>query len=156
MKKVILLGLMLVSFVGYSQVPNIEDLEDRDVVIQGTDTIVQFDEQEPDENYIYVAVEVMPKYPGGMNEFRKFIAENFRNPKVDKNLKGNIIVQFVVEKDGSLSDIKVVRDLGYGTGKEAIRVVGLAEKWKPGIQNGKTVRVRYALPIQVDVKENQE
>ena|SRR5690554_2873869 len=152
MKKIVLFGLLLVSFVGYSQVPNIEDLEDGDVVIQGTDTIVQFDEQEPDENYIYVAVEVMPEYPGGMNEFRKFIAENFRNPKVDKNLKGNIIVQFVVEKDGSLSDIKVIRDLGYGTGEEAVRVVGLAEKWKPGIQNGKPVRVNYNLPINIDIK----
>lgn len=153
MKKVILLGLMLVSFVGYSQV--IEN-EDSRLVTYPYTPHEQRDEKEFDENHIYVAVEKMPEYPKGIEEFRKFIAENFRNPKVDKDLKGIVIVQFVVEKDGSLSDIKVLRDLGYGTGKEAIRVLKKSKKWEAGVQNGKKVRVRYLLPVQVDVKANQE
>jgi len=80
---------------------------------------------------------------------------NFKTPKLQKdtNLKGMIVVRFVVEKDGSLSDIKVVHDLGYGTGEEAVRVVGLSEKWKPGIQNGKPVRVNYTLPIQINIED---
>ncbi|HTG67178.1 MAG TPA: energy transducer TonB, partial [Flavobacterium sp.] len=58
-------------------------------------------------------------------------------------------VSFVVEKDGSLTDIKVLRDIGYGTGKEAIRVLQKSPKWNPGIQNGKPVRVQYSLPITI-------
>ncbi|MBC7438691.1 MAG: energy transducer TonB, partial [Flavobacterium sp.] len=59
------------------------------------------------------------------------------------------IVQFVVEKDGKLTDIKILRDLGFGTGKEAIRVLNSSPKWKPGIQNGRPVRVLYNLPISI-------
>ncbi|MGK4566019.1 energy transducer TonB [Flavobacterium sp. 3HN19-14] len=73
--------------------------------------------------------------------------KNFRTP--DEEVKGKVIVQFVVEKDGSLTDIKVVRDLGYGTGAEAIRVLKSAPKWKPGIQNGRAVRVLFSLPISI-------
>src|SRR5690606_35559740 len=159
MKKVILLSLMFVYLVGYSQVPNIEDLEDGDVVIQGTDTVVQFDEREFDENdpnLIYSAVQTMPQYPEGNEKLTEFIAKNFKNSTTDRDLKGRVILQFIVEKDGSLSDIKVLRDLGYGTGKEAIRVLKLTEKWNAGLQNGKPVRVRHTIVIQVDVKANQE
>jgi periplasmic protein TonB len=64
-------------------------------------------------------------------------------------LKGKVYVTFVVEKDGSLTDIKVLRDIGYGTGKEAIRVLSKCPKWMPGEQNGKKVRVLYSLPITI-------
>lgn len=156
MKKTILFSLMLVCFVGYSQVPNIEDLEDGDVVIDPYIPHEQRDEKPNDPNYIYTAVEVMPKYPGGMEEFFKYVQKNYKNPKVDRDLKGRIIVQFVVEKNGSLSDIKVLRDLGYGTGTEAIRVLKKSKKWKAGLLNGEKVRVRYLVPITIDVKANQE
>ncbi len=113
------------------------------------------EEQANQEEQIYTSVEVMPEYPGGINEFRKFVMSNFKTPKLDEDLKGMVVVQFVVEKDGSLSNIKAVRDLGHGTAEEAVRVVGLSKKWKPGIQDGITVRVNYTLPIQVnfEVKE---
>src|SRR5690554_1495654 len=113
------------------------------------------EEQANQEEPIYTSVEIMPEYPGGIYEFRKFVMSNFKTPKLQKdtNLKGMIVVRFVVEKDGSLSDIKVVHDLGYGTGEEAVRVVGLSEKWKPGIQNGKPVRVNYTLPIQINIED---
>lgn len=102
-----------------------------------------------DTNQIYQSVEVQPEYPGGINNFYKFVANNFHTPEDAADLKGRIIVTFVVEKDGSLTDIRVVRDLGYGTGKEAERVIRKSPKWKAGIQNGRAVRVQYSLPIMI-------
>lgn len=94
-------------------------------------------------------IESKPEYPGGMDSFYKHISSNFK-PPVNKDFKGGkIIVTFVIEKDGSITDIKIVRDLGFGTGKESIRVLKKAKKWKPGEQNGKKVRVQFALPISL-------
>lgn len=101
-----------------------------------------------DTNQIYTAVEVKPDFPGGIQKFYDFVGKNYRVPE-GEDLKGKVFVQFVVERDGSLTDIKVLRDLGYGTGKEAIRVLQKSPKWKPGIQNGRPVRVLYSLPISI-------
>lgn len=105
------------------------------------------------DNTIYntAGIEVKPEFPGGMNEFYKFIATNYVSPQ-EKGLAGKVYVTFVVEKDGSLSDIKVLRDIGYGTGKEAIRVLKLSPKWMSGEQNGKKVRCTYSLPIAIMAK----
>jgi hypothetical protein len=105
------------------------------------------------DNTIYntAGIEVKPEYPGGIDQFYKFIAEKFQTPKVEK-LAGKVYVTFIIEKDGSLTDIKVLRDIGYGTGKEAIRVLKLCPKWMPGQQNGKTVRCTYSLPIALQSK----
>jgi len=101
-----------------------------------------------DSNQIYTAVEVKPDFPGGIQKFYDFVGKNYKVPE-DEDIKGKVFVQFVVEKDGSLTDIKVIRDLGFGTGKEAIRVLKKSPKWKPGIQNGRPVRVLYSLPISI-------
>ena len=101
-----------------------------------------------DDNTIYTAVEVRPDFPGGMQKFYDFVSKNFKTPEEDE-VSGKIMIQFVVEKDGSLTDIKVVRDLGFGTGKEAERVLRKSPKWKPGVQNGRPVRVSYLLPISI-------
>ncbi|WP_304198376.1 DUF2059 domain-containing protein [Flavobacterium alvei] len=105
------------------------------------------------DNTVYntAGIEVKPDFPGGMDQFYKFIAENYQTPKVE-GLKGKIYVTFVIEKDGSLSDIKVLRDIGYGTGKEAIRVLKLSPKWSSGEQNGQKVRCTYSLPISIGAK----
>lgn len=100
-----------------------------------------------EDNTVYNAVEVRPDFPGGIQKFYDFVSKNYRAPEED--IKGKVFVQFVVEKDGSLTDIKVMRDLGYGTGAEAIRVLKKSPKWKPGIQNGRPVRVLYSLPINI-------
>jgi len=107
-----------------------------------------------DDNQIYntAGIEVKPDFPGGLEKFYKFIGKNFQVPEED-GLKGKIFVTFVVEKDGSLTDIKVLRDIGYGTGKEAIRVLKSCPKWNPGEQNGKKVRVLYSLPISIQSAE---
>ena len=107
-----------------------------------------------EDNNIYntAGIEVKPDFPGGLEKFYKFIGKNFQVPE-EEGLKGKIFVTFVVEKDGSLTDIKVIRDIGYGTGKEAIRVLKSCPRWNPGEQNGKKVRVLYSLPISIQSAE---
>ena len=107
-----------------------------------------------EDNTVYntAGIEVKPDFPGGMEKFYKFVGNNYQTPE-EEGLKGKVYVTFVVEKDGSLTDIKVVRDIGYGTGKEAIRVLNKCPKWKPGEQNGKPVRVLYSLPITIQSAE---
>ncbi len=108
-------------------------------------------EKSIDDNLIYntAGIEVKPEYPGGMEAFYKHISKNY-SPPTDKAFKGGkIFITFVIEKDGSMTEMKVVRDRGFGTGEEAIRVLKLCEKWLPAEQNGKKVRVLYSLPISL-------
>lgn len=104
-----------------------------------------------DENQIYntAGLEILPTFPGGSKSFQRFIKENYKIPQV-AGLKGKIYMTFVIEKDGSLSDIKSIRDLKHGTGEEAIRVIKTAPKWIPGKQNGELVRVLYSIPIPIN------
>ncbi|MCV9932209.1 energy transducer TonB [Flavobacterium sp. LS1R47] len=110
----------------------------------GTAAVVEEDNQV----YNTAGIEVKPEFPGGIEKFYKFVGNNYRTPE-EEGLKGKVYVTFVVEKDGSLTDIKVLRDIGYGTGTEAIRVLKKCPKWNPGEQNGKKVRVLYSLPITI-------
>jgi len=107
-----------------------------------------------EDNNIYntAGIEVKPDFPGGMAKFYKYVGNNYQTPE-EEGLSGKVYVTFVVEKDGSLTDIKVVRDIGFGTGKEAVRVLKSCPKWNPGEQNGKKVRVLYSLPINIQSAE---
>ncbi|EHQ43219.1 energy transducer TonB [Myroides odoratus] len=106
-----------------------------------------------DGNEVFIAVQVPAEYPGGMQAFNKQFIQRFRTPDIDSGVKSiRVIVMFIVEKDGSLTDIKVVRDPGYGAGKEAVRVLSNMPKWKPAVQNGKTVRSQFTLPITIQVQ----
>ena len=129
--------------------------EGGEVVLDGTQSEIKVDaeiiEDAPDK--IYTSVQVLPEFPGGVAAFYKYVQKNYRVPEVDDDVSGNVIVNFVVERDGSLTDIKVLRDPGYGMGKEAIRMLQNAPKWKPGVQNGRAVRVAYNLPITIQVGE---
>lgn len=127
---------------------DIEGRDDGKIVIDEPSGEGDKDVKIVDDNQVYTAVEVKPDFPGGIAKFYAYVSKNFRVPE-DEEIKGKIIVQFVVEKDGSLTDIKVLRDLGFGTGKEAERVLRSCPKWKPGIQNGRPVRVLYSLPISI-------
>ena len=84
----------------------------------------------------------------GIEKFYQFISANFQTPLVE-GLKGNVIVSFVIDVDGSLTDIKVLKDIGYGTREEAIRVLKNCPKWTPGVQNGKPVKCAFTLPINI-------
>ena len=97
-------------------------------------------------------LDIAPEYPGGLAKFYKEVANKFNAPEVGISRELKVYVTFVVEKDGSMSNIKVLQDPGYGMGAEAIRVLqSLKKKWKPGIKDGKPVRTAYNLPIKVNV-----
>ncbi|MGB1003998.1 MAG: energy transducer TonB [Salibacteraceae bacterium] len=98
---------------------------------------------------IFVITETQPRFPGGEAEMYKFLGQNMKYPPKarDKNVQGRVYISFVVEKDGSISDVKCIRGIGGGCDEEAIRVVKSMPIWTPGEQDGKIVRVRYNLPI---------
>jgi len=101
------------------------------------------------EDTVYQIAEEMPKFPGGEQAMIKFVAENINYPQEakDKEIAGRVFVSFVVEKDGSVSNVKVVRGIGGGCDEEAARVIKGMPKWKPGMQKGKPVRVNYMMPV---------
>ncbi|MFD0794185.1 energy transducer TonB [Mucilaginibacter litoreus] len=97
----------------------------------------------------------MPEPDGGLAGWTKFLNKNLHFPAQaqDAGVGGRVIVSFVVEKDGHLTDIEVTGKAGYGMDEEAIRVLKLAKPWKPGYQNGKAVRVRYSIPMNFQLSE---
>ncbi|HTD39207.1 MAG TPA: M56 family metallopeptidase [Mucilaginibacter sp.] len=103
---------------------------------------------------VFTVVEQAPSFPGGLDKFYSFLGANIKYPvKAKENkVEGKVFLSFVIEEDGSLSNMKILRDIGYGCGKEAVRVMKLSPKWIPGVQNGKKVRVQYNLPITFTLK----
>ncbi len=109
-----------------------------------------------EEKVIDVAfVEQNPEFPGGQEGFARHLQNNLKYPPIAKenNIQGRVFVSFVVEKDGNLTDIKVERGIGGGCDEEAVRVLKLTKGWKPGVQNGRPVRVKYILPILFQLDE---
>jgi len=104
---------------------------------------------EADPNQIFTSVEQVPEFPGGLDKFGAYLGKSIRYPAVarENGTQGRVIVTFVVERDGALTDIKVTRGIGSGCDEEAVRVLKNSPKWKPGIQNGRPVRVQYSVPI---------
>ena len=109
---------------------------------------------ETSSDQIFQSVEINPEPPGGMAEFMKWIGNNYQYPQgaIEAGVNGQVQVSFVVERDGSLTDIRVVRDLKYGTGEAAVKMLQKAPKWSPGVQNGRPVRVAYTLPIRLNIQ----
>lgn len=96
------------------------------------------------------ALDVMPAFPGGIEKFYNYVGTKFRQPDLESGQIFKVYVSFVIEKDGSMTDIKILKDPGFGLGKEAIRVLqSLKTKWSPGIVNSKPVRTAYNLPIVI-------
>ncbi|AOW08045.1 energy transducer TonB [Flavobacterium gilvum] len=92
----------------------------------------------------------LPEFPGGINKFYSYVGNNFEKPELDGDSAIRVNVAFVIEKDGSMTDIRVLKDPGYGLGKEAVRVLkSLKTKWTPGMIDGKAVRTAYNLPITI-------
>jgi len=106
-----------------------------------------------DENKIYnsVGLEIHPSFPGGMSKFHLFIDENYKKSNKRPTLQGKVYASFVIEKDGSLNDIKILRDIGSYSGDELLRVLKLSPKWSPGKQNGKNVRTLYSVVVPVQI-----
>ena len=105
--------------------------------------------KEGTEEAIFVVVENQPEFPGGQAAMMKFLADSIRYPKiaVENGIQGRVICNFVVMKDGSVSDVQIVRGVDPVIDAEAVRVLKLMPDWKPGTQHGKAVNVRYTLPV---------
>ena len=106
-------------------------------------------EEEPEEQTIFEVVEQMPDFPGGMGALMQFLSKNIKYPTIaqENGTQGRVIVQFVVNRDGSIVDPRVVKSVDPYLDKEALRVIGTMPKWKPGMQRGKPVRVKYTVPV---------
>ena len=108
------------------------------------------EEEEPEEQTIFEVVEQMPEFPnGGMAGLMQYLSKNIKYPTIaqENGTQGRVTVQFVVNKDGSIVDAKVLRGVDPYLDKEAVRVIMGMPKWKPGMQRGKPVRVKYTVPV---------
>jgi protein TonB len=125
----------------------IEDSEsDEDEVIE---IVAVEEEEEAAEEEIFTIVETNPSFPGGEGKMYEYLGSNMKYPPIarDNNIQGRVYVSFVVEKNGKITDVRVLRGIGGGCDEEAIRVVKSMPGWSPGKQRGKAVRVRFNLPI---------
>jgi len=136
---------------------DVEVEDDLDIDVEADDeTVVEEyippsdDEEEVDEAEIFTVVESMPSFPGGMGELMKFLSQNINYPTLAKEsgIQGRVFINFVVEPNGKISNVKVLRGIGGGCDEEAVRVVKSMPKWSPGKQRGKPVRVSYNLPVK--------
>jgi periplasmic protein TonB len=145
------------------QTTDIEEVEDdeevEDIVINVEDDMdseaqdfVPVDDpiEEPVEAEIFTVVEESPGFPGGDEKLYEFLQKNMKYPQMarESGIQGIVYVTFVVEPDGSISNVRVLRDIGGGCGEEAIRVVKAMPRWTPGKQRGKAVRVQFNLPVK--------
>ena len=111
---------------------------------------VEAPQEDEEEEVVFVIVESMPEFPGGQQALFKYLSENVKYPVIaqENGIQGRVICQFVVNKDGSIVDVEVVRSGGDPSlDKEAVRVIKSMPKWKPGKQRGKPVRVKYTVPV---------
>lgn len=108
------------------------------------------EEEEPEEETIFEIVEQMPEFPGGQAALMQYLAKNIKYPTIaqENGTQGRVIIQFVVNRDGSIVDPVVVRSVDPYLDREALRVVQTLPKWKPGQQRGKPVRVKFTVPVQ--------
>ena len=99
------------------------------------------------EPKVYDMVEKMPSFPGGSEALKEYLKKNTRYPNPDACIQGRVVVVFVVDEKGNLSDVKVARSVEPSLDAEAVRVVKSMPRWNPGIEKGKAVKVRYTLPV---------
>ncbi len=112
--------------------------------------VVTKGEEVVEELEIFTVVESMPEYIGGDEARMSFLQENIKYPQLarESGIQGTVFVTFVVETNGSVTDVRVLRGIGGGCDEEAVRVVKIMPKWKPGMQRSKPVRVQFTMPIR--------
>lgn len=141
------------------KMPTVEEIKENDTGaenIEGTGEVI-FDEpveevvkEEADEDAIFTVVEQQAEFPGGFEALGKFLSKNMKYPAVARRMgiEGSVFVSFVIDKEGKISDLQVIKGISVECDKEALRVIQLMPPWKPGKQNGKAVRCRFVLPIK--------
>ena len=107
------------------------------------------DELKDDDIEVFLVVEEMPEFPGGMSKMMKYFSDNMHYPAeaIEKGIQGRVICQFTINKDGSISDVIIVRGVDKLLDQEAIRLIESMPLWNPGKQRGKTVRCKYTVPV---------
>ena len=138
------------SSVEESDIQTNEDLGEAVIpVVQKPVEAPKVQEEEVEDQSVFQVVEKMPEFPGGMAACLKFLSNNIKYPTIsqENGVQGKVIVQFVVNKDGSIVDPVVVRSVDPYLDKEALRVISMMPKWSPGMQRGKPVRVKYTVPV---------
>lgn len=130
--------------------PEIEDQE----IDEDTEIEQELEEEVIEEAKIFTIVEEMPTFPGGEKKLYEFINKNLNYPQIAKEsgIEGLVVVNFVVDETGSVSNVKVLRGIGGGCDEEAVRVVKRFPKWNPGKQRGKPVKVSFNLPIRLKLE----
>ena len=112
---------------------------------------IKLEEPEPEEPEIFTVVEQQPEFPGGQIGLMRFIGENLNYPPLaqENGIEGTVVLRFIIDETGAMSDIRIIRDIGGGCGNEAVRLIkSMPENWQPGKQRGKPVRVYYTLPMR--------
>ena len=124
--------------------------EEAGEVLKAKEVIAEPDPPKVEETKVFDVVEEMPQFPGGQAALLEYLAKNIKYPVVaeENGIQGKVIVTFVVERDGSITDVKVVKSVDPSLDKEASRVVKSMPRWQPGKQNGSAVRVKYTVPVQ--------
>ncbi len=120
----------------------------------GGPQITVIDPVVPEVTYTEINVEQQPEFPGGEEALMAYLSEHIRYPAkaIDKEVGGRVVLGFVVDKNGDIDELAVLKSLGYGCDEEAMRVIGSMPKWKPGKNNGKPVKVYFNLPIVFEIK----
>ena len=118
-------------------------------VLKAKEVIAQPEPPKQEETKVFDVVEEMPSFPGGPGALMSFLSGNIKYPVVaeENGIQGRVIVAFVVERDGSITDVRVVKSVDQSLDKEAVRVVKSMPRWIPGKQNGSAVRVKYTVPV---------
>lgn len=160
MKKIFILTIILFPIVVFSQTRNNTKTK-KEQESNPKKEVKQIVRVEPvfDDNHIYDypknsnLLDSFPEYLDGADKFDEDFNNAF-NPSVTEDLEGKILIEFIIEKDGSLTHLKVLRNLGQQIGAEAIKTIRSLKKWKPGTRHKKPVRTKYIVPIQIDIKAN--
>lgn len=128
MKKLLFILMFLLPFIGFAQ---------------------QLPEKDPSDENVFIAVELMPEFPGGTTAMMEYISKSLKYPSdaFEAKITGKVFVSFVINEKGKVTEAKVLRGIGTSCDKEAIRVVNEMPDWKPGRQDDKPVKVKYTLPI---------
>jgi len=152
-KRLKIIALLLMSqIIGaqvYEKVVLLSDKKDGQTIIMAVEETKEAPVNLENKIFNFEETDIKPNYHNGINAFYDFFYKNYVKP-TEVELKGEIFLSFVIEKDGSITGCKVLRDIGYGTGMEAIRVLKISPKWIPAAINGITVRTLYLLTVPIE------
>lgn len=116
--------------------------------------VISFSQENTKQDPVFIVVETTPAYPGGQEALMSMVKDNLVYPIEAKEMgvEGTVYASFIIEKDGSVSNLIILKGIGRGCDEEVLRVLKLMKKWEPGKQNGKTVRVQFNFPVKFSLK----